>query len=197
IEKKGLPTGVEVTHPLTGEKQPVWVANYVLMGYGEGALMAVPAHDERDMEFALKYRLPIKPVIRHPLGEHTDAPWQPEYAEHGVLINSGNYNGLDHQQAVDAIAKDLAAKGLGEKQVQWRLRDWGISRQRYWGCPIPIIHCPACGDVAVPDKDLPVVLPEHLVPDGTGNPLNKLSEFVNTKCPDCGGAAKRETDTMD
>jgi len=197
IEKKGMPTGVSVSHPLTGEKLAVWVANYVLMGYGEGALMAVPAHDERDMQFALKYRLPIKPVIRHPLGERTDPPWRPQYAQYGVLINSGKYDGLGYQEAVDAIADDLRAKGLGEKQVQWRLRDWGISRQRYWGCPIPIIHCPACGDVAVPDKDLPVVLPEHLVPDGTGNPLNKLPEFVNTKCPACGRAAKRETDTMD
>jgi leucyl-tRNA synthetase len=197
IEKQGMPTGLFVTHPLSGEKLPVWVANYVLMTYGEGALMAVPAHDERDMEFALKYGLPIKPVIRHPLGSRTDPPWRPEYAEHGVLINSGKYDGLAYDEAVAAIAEDLQAKDLGEKQVQWRLRDWGISRQRYWGCPIPIIHCPACGDVPVPDQDLPVVLPEHLVPDGTGNPLNKLPEFVNTQCPECGRAAQRETDTMD
>jgi leucyl-tRNA synthetase len=197
IEKKGMPTGLFAEHPVTGEKLPIWVGNYVLMGYGEGAVQGVPAHDERDFAFALEYGLPIKPVIRHPLGDTVPAPWKPEYAEYGTLVNSGKYDGLDYQRAVDAIAADLSKKGLGEKQVQWRLRDWGVSRQRYWGTPVPIIHCPKCGDVAVPDKDLPVRLPEHLVPDGTGNPLNKLPEFVNTKCPECGVAAKRETDTMD
>jgi leucyl-tRNA synthetase len=197
IEKKGMPTGMTVTHPLSGEKLPVWVANYVLMGYGEGAVMAVPAHDERDFEFAHKYGLPIKPVIRHPLGERVDLPWRPEYAEYGVCINSGKYDGLPYQGAVDAIAVDLQKKALGEKQVQWRLRDWGISRQRYWGAPIPIVHCPSCGDVPVPDEQLPVKLPEHLVPDGTGNPLAKLPEFYETECPSCGRAARRETDTMD
>jgi leucyl-tRNA synthetase len=197
VEKKGVPTGVHVLHPLTNEKLPVWVANYVLMGYGEGALMAVPAHDERDMEFALKYQLPIKPVIRHPLGDRTDPPWKPEYAEHGVCINSGPYDGLGYQEAVDRIAEDLKSRQLGEKQVQWRLRDWGISRQRYWGCPVPIVHCPSCGDVPVPEDQLPVVLPENLVPDGTGNPLAKLPEFFATKCPSCRRPAKRETDTMD
>jgi leucyl-tRNA synthetase len=175
----------------------VWVANYVLMGYGEGAVMAVPAHDERDYEFALKYQLPIQPVIGHPLGDTVPAPWKPEYAEHGVCVNSGKYDGLDFQQATDAIAADLKKKSLGEKQVQWRLRDWGISRQRYWGTPIPIVHCVACGDVPVPDDQLPVVLPEDVVPDGTGNPLNKRASYVDTKCPSCGKPARRETDTMD
>ncbi len=197
IEKKGMPTGLYATHPLSGEQIPIWVANYVLMGYGEGAVMAVPAHDERDFEFALKYGLPIRPVIRHPLGDGVPAPWKPEYAEYGVCINSGPYDGLAYQDAVDRIANDLNAKNLGEKQVQWRLRDWGISRQRYWGCPIPIVHCPHCGDVPVPDEQLPVVLPEDLVPDGTGNPLAKLPAFYETDCPSCGRAARRETDTMD
>jgi leucyl-tRNA synthetase len=197
IEKKGMPTGLFVSHPLANEKIPVWVGNYVLMVYGEGAVMGVPAHDERDYEFALKYKLPIKPVIRHPLGDTVPAPWRPEYAEYGVCINSCKYNGLNYQQAVDAIAADLEAKGLGEKQVQWRLRDWGISRQRYWGTPIPIVHCAACGDVPVPDAELPVVLPEDVVPDGTGNPLAKRPQFYQTKCPQCSRPANRETDTMD
>jgi leucyl-tRNA synthetase len=188
IEKKGMTTGLSVSHPLTGEKIPVWVGNYVLMSYGEGAVMGVPAHDERDLEFAKKYRLPVKQVIQHPAGDPT---------AYGVLINSAKYDGLDYQQAVDAIAADLQQKNLGEKQTQWRLRDWGISRQRYWGCPVPIVHCPACGDVPVPDKDLPVKLPENLVPDGTGNPLAKMPQFYETECPDCGKPAKRETDTMD
>ncbi|HEY2338434.1 MAG TPA: leucine--tRNA ligase [Burkholderiales bacterium] len=197
IEKQGMPTGIFATHPLTGEKLPVWVGNYVLMGYGEGAVMGVPAHDERDYAFALKYKLSIKPVIRHPAGDRVDPPWRSEYAEYGVCINSGPYNGLSFGEAVNAIARDLKQKDLGEKQIQWRLRDWGISRQRYWGCPVPIIHCPSCGDVPVPDDQLPVRLPEHLVPDGTGNPLNKLPAFYETTCPSCGEPAKRETDTMD
>jgi leucyl-tRNA synthetase len=197
IEKKGMPTGLHAFNPITNEKIPIWVGNYVLMGYGEGAVMGVPAHDERDYAFALKYGLPIKPVIRHPLGDKVDPPWKAEYADYGVCINSGPYDGKGYQEAVDAIAADLTKKGLGEKQIQWRLRDWGVSRQRYWGTPIPIVHCPACGDVPVPDEQLPVKLPEHLVPDGTGNPLAKLPEFYETKCPQCSAPAKRETDTMD
>lgn len=196
-EKKGLPTGLSVTHPLTGEALPLWVANYVLMGYGEGAVMAVPAHDERDFAFARQYDLPIKPVIRTSAGDQTPAPWQDAYADYGTCINSGSYDGLDFAQAVDAIAADLNAKGLGEKKVTWRLRDWGVSRQRYWGTPIPIIHCPECGAVPVPDEQLPVILPDHLVPDGSGNPLNKHPEFLNVPCPNCGQPARRETDTMD
>ena len=200
-EKKGMATGLTVTHPLTGEALPLWVANYVLMGYGEGAVMAVPAHDERDFEFATKYGLPIKVVIAQP-GD-TDAPHASRLTPHvamtdyGVCINSGKYDGLDFDQAVDAIAADLAAKNLGEKKVTWRLRDWGISRQRYWGTPIPMIKCPECGDVPVPDEQLPVVLPEDLVPDGSGNPLAKSAAFLHCNCPRCGGAAQRETDTMD
>jgi leucyl-tRNA synthetase len=196
-EKKGLPTGLTVTHPLSGEPLPLWVANYVLMGYGEGAVMAVPAHDERDFEFAHKYGLPIRPVIRTSAGEDTPAPWQEAYAERGTLINSGKYDGQGFDAAVDAIAEDLAAKGLGEKRITWRLRDWGISRQRYWGTPIPIVHCPGCGEVPVPDDQLPVRLPEDLVPDGSGNPLARTPEFLETTCPKCDSKARRETDTMD
>ncbi|MBU1425468.1 MAG: leucine--tRNA ligase [Gammaproteobacteria bacterium] len=199
MEKEGVDTGLKVTHPLTGEQVPVWVGNYVLMGYGEGAVMAVPAHDERDFGFAKKYKLTIKQSISV-VGKNfsTDA-WQEWYAdkEQGVCVNSGKYDGLNYEQAVDAIAADLKAKNLGDKQVQWRLRDWGVSRQRYWGCPIPIIHCDSCGDVPVPDDQLPVVLPEDCVPDGSGNPLLKRADFLNCACPKCGKPAKRETDTMD
>jgi leucyl-tRNA synthetase len=199
MEKKGMPTGIFVEHPLSGDKVEVWVGNYVLMGYGEGAVMAVPAHDERDFHFAKQYGLPIRPVIDVGGQTFSTGAWQEWYAdkEHGVCSNSGKYNGMNYNAAVDAIAADLAAKGLGEKQVLYRLRDWGVSRQRYWGCPIPIIHCPDCGDVPVPDKDLPVVLPEDCVPDGSGNPLLKRADFVNCDCPKCGKPAKRETDTMD
>ena len=246
MEKKGMDTGLFVIHPLSGEKMPLWIANYVLMGYGEGAVMAVPAHDERDFEFTKKYGLPIKQVIHskapeaekieniihegaraadsaamHRLGneygdphgsgaenwdrlrreatEYDSNKWKEWYAdkERGVCMNSGKYNGLDFQQAFDAISSDLQAKGLGQKRTQFRLRDWGISRQRYWGCPIPIIHCHTCGDVPVPDEQLPVVLPEKVVPDGAGSPLAKMPEFYECTCPKCGGKARRETDTMD
>ncbi|GGL97200.1 leucine--tRNA ligase [Pseudomonas asuensis] len=196
-EKKGMPTPLFVEHPLTGEKLPVWVANYVLMHYGEGAVMAVPAHDERDFEFATKYSLPIKPVVRTSAGDETPAPWQAAYGEHGTLINSGEYDGLDFSAAFEAIGATLKNKGMGEARTQFRLRDWGISRQRYWGCPIPIIHCDSCGDVPVPEDQLPVVLPEDVIPDGAGSPLAKMPEFYECTCPKCGAAAKRETDTMD
>jgi leucyl-tRNA synthetase len=236
MEKEGVPTGFTVKHPLSGHQIEVWIGNYVLMSYGEGAVMGVPAHDERDFAFAKKYGLPIKQVIADrrlddPKGEgfgdgtgygggfgsgagrgdgsgsDTDAPkyaytserWHDWYADKyfGVCIDSGKYNGLAHEAAVDAIAADLKAKGLGEKQTQFRLRDWGISRQRYWGTPIPIIHCDACGVLPVPEKDLPVMLPEDLVPDGSGNPLNKCEAFLKCTCPKCGQPARRETDTMD
>ena len=216
MEKKGMPTGLFVTHPISGEQIPVWVGNYVLMTYGDGAVMGVPAHDERDFEFACKYGLPIKQVLsrreaqlRAKGEQFTDAAfahfefstqqWQPWYAdkEGSFCINSGRYDNLPYKEAVNAVAADLKQRGLGDKQVQWRLRDWGISRQRYWGCPIPLIHCAACGVVPVPDADLPVVLPEGLVPDGTGNPLNKTASFVQCSCPKCGAVARRETDTMD
>ncbi|NBF03247.1 leucine--tRNA ligase [Pseudomonas sp. Fl5BN2] len=196
-EKKGLPTSLFVEHPLTGEKLPVWVANYVLMHYGDGAVMAVPAHDERDFEFATKYSLPIKSVVRTSSGDENPAPWQDAYGEHGVLINSGEFDGLDFAGAFDAIEVALLKKNLGTSRTQFRLRDWGISRQRYWGCPIPIIHCDTCGDVPVPEDQLPVVLPEDVVPDGAGSPLARMPEFYECSCPKCGAPAKRETDTMD
>jgi leucyl-tRNA synthetase len=247
MEKKGMPTGIYVTHPLTGEQVEVWVGNYVLMSYGDGAVMAVPAHDERDWDFAVKNELPIKHVIvddrtridyQHLL-IHCGAPsgvspedvvksgffnylnqhYVPNYdsfsqagkevinrllewtrhcqPNKGYLIASGKYGSLASDDAVDAIAADLAAQNLGDKKVQFRLRDWGISRQRYWGCPIPIIHCKTCGDVPVPDDQLPVVLPENVEITGAGSPLARMPEFYETTCPKCGGHARRETDTMD
>jgi leucyl-tRNA synthetase len=195
-EKKGMETGLFVIHPLTGDKLPVWVANYVLMGYGEGAVMAVPAHDERDFEFATHYQLPIKAVIK-PQDADLSQPLTAAYTEHGVLFDSGEFNGLNFDTAFDAIANSLSAKKLGAKRTQYRLRDWGISRQRYWGCPIPIIHCASCGEVPVPADQLPVVLPEDVVMDGVGSPIKKDPSFYETTCPSCGGKATRETDTLD
>ncbi|MFO1281972.1 MAG: leucine--tRNA ligase [Burkholderiales bacterium] len=199
MEKEGVPTGLFVVHPLTGEKVEVWVGNYVLMAYGDGAVMGVPAHDERDFAFARKYGLPIRQVVAVDGGVFTDANWQPWYEDktRGRCVHSGKVDGLPYGPAVDAIAADLAAKGLGEKKVTYRLRDWGISRQRYWGTPIPIIHCVSCGSVPVPEKDLPVVLPEDCIPDGSGNPLAKREDFLAVACPSCGAPARRETDTMD
>ncbi len=198
-EKDGRRTGLTVTHPLTGEAVEVWVGNYVLMSYGDGAVMGVPAHDERDFAFARKFDLPIKQVVALEGQTFSVDAWQPWYEDkaRGVCVNSGRYDGLGYDAAIDAIAADLAARGLGEKRVQYRLRDWGISRQRYWGTPIPIIHCDDCGAVPVPYEDLPVVLPEDLVPDGSGNPLAKNEAFLRCKCPKCAKPARRETDTMD
>ncbi len=232
-EKKGMPTGLFVAHPLTGEQVEVWVGNYVLMSYGDGAVMGVPAHDERDFAFALKYSLVIKPVVSvaaslasaksdgasaTPGSSYAgsksspgvaDAPslrvfdtsvWHDWYAEKGagISVNSGEFDGLAFKPCVDAVAAALAAKGLGEKKTTWRLRDWGVSRQRYWGTPIPIIHCAEHGAVPVPEKDLPVILPQDCVPDGSGNPLVKHEGFhAGVVCPVCGQAARRETDTMD
>lgn len=229
-EKEGMPTGLFVTHPLTGAQVEVWVGNYVLMSYGDGAVMGVPAHDERDFAFAQKYGLRILPVYEYhnaipdyhklPAGarpsmsdlvEYVDPngewkewygikPNHPSYqnADRIIRINSGKYDNLTFEECIDAVASDLAAKGLGEKKTTWRLRDWGISRQRYWGTPIPIIHCADCGPQPVPEKDLPVVLPQDLVPDGSGNPLVKSEAFhAGVVCPCCGKPARRETDTMD
>ncbi|HJF27310.1 MAG TPA: leucine--tRNA ligase [Acinetobacter lwoffii] len=200
-EKKGMATGLSVKHPVTGEDIPVWIANYVLMSYGSGAVMAVPAHDERDFEFANKYGLTIKQVIDAKGAEDTDfdaTEWQEWYgSKAGKLVNSGEFDGLDFQGAYDAFLAKLEPTGLASSKVQFRLRDWGVSRQRYWGCPIPMINCDTCGQVPVPEEQLPVVLPTDVVPDGSGNPLNKMPEFYETTCPCCGGDARRETDTLD
>jgi leucyl-tRNA synthetase len=199
MEKKGVPTGFFVTHPLTNKPVEVWIGNYVLMSYGEGAVMGVPSHDERDFAFAKKFGLPIIQVIAKDGETFSADAWQPWYGETDgtYCVNSGKYNGLHFEEARKAISDDLKALGVGELQVQFRLRDWGISRQRYWGTPIPIIHCPDCGPVPVPEKDLPVILPEDLIPDGSGNPLNKCDAFLKCTCPKCGKPARRETDTMD
>lgn len=190
-EKKGMDTGLFITHPLNGEQLPVWVANYVLASYGEGAVMAVPAHDERDFEFANKYNLPIKAVIKQ--SDNDVLPM----TEHGVLFNSAQFDGLNFETSSDAISSALNAKNLGKKRTQFRLRDWGISRQRYWGCPIPIVHCAVCGEVPVPVEQLPVVLPVDVVMDGVGSPIKKDPSFYETTCPTCDGKATRETDTLD
>lgn len=198
-EKEGMSTGLYVQHPFTNEPVEVWVGNYVLMGYGDGAVMGVPGHDERDFAFALKYGLEIVQVV-HVDGEHYDYKhWHDWYAdkERGVTINSDIFSGFAYKDAVNAVAHQLELKGLGEKKTTWRLRDWGVSRQRYWGTPIPIIHCDVHGAVPVPEQDLPVVLPQDCVPDGSGNPLNKREDFLACNCPVCGKPARRETDTMD
>jgi leucyl-tRNA synthetase len=198
-DKKGVSTGLFVQHPLTHQPVAVWVGNYVLMSYGDGAVMGVPAHDERDFAFAQKYGIDIQQVVGIDGEAFSHDHWQDWYADkqRGVCINSDCFSGLPHQAAVDAVAAALAAHGLGEKKTTWRLRDWGISRQRYWGTPIPIIHCDTHGAVPVPEADLPVVLPENLIPDGSGNPLAKHAAFLNVPCPTCGRPARRETDTMD
>lgn len=193
MEKKGMYTGLDAMHPLTGERVPVWVANFVLMTYGTGAVMAVPGHDQRDYEFAQKYSIPITQVIDAE-GDLNEAA----ITEKGVLINSDSFNGMDFTQAFDAMAKQFKADGTGRVQINYRLRDWGVSRQRYWGCPIPIIYCDDCGAVAVPEAQLPVVLPEEVVFDETGgSPIKRMPAFYETTCPKCAGSAKRETDTFD
>ena len=199
-EKEGMPTGLFVSHPLTGKPVEVWVGNYVLMSYGDGAVMGVPAHDERDFEFALKYQLPIQQVVASKGVAFSHTEWHDGFGDkaNGVLVNSGQYDGLSFKDALEAVAADLTAKGLGEKKTTWRLRDWGVSRQRYWGTPIPIIHCDEHGAVPVPEKDLPVILPLDCIPDGSGNPLNKHEGFhAGVVCPVCGKPSRRETDTMD
>lgn len=205
-EKRGMDTGLKAVHPITGQRVPVWVANFVLMGYGTGAVMAVPGHDQRDFEFATKYGLPIVQVIqlKEPRNEderHYDSTrWQDWYADKTrefQLINSAEFDGLDFHEAFEALAERFERKGQGQRRVNYRLRDWGVSRQRYWGCPIPVIHCPQCGAVPVPDDQLPVLLPENVTLDGLKSPLKADPVWRTTTCPECGGAAERETDTFD
>ncbi len=238
-EKRGIDTGLRAVHPISGERLPIWIANFVLMGYGTGALMAVPAHDERDWEFATKYGLPKKIVIvdaetaeaLRALGERDALAFDPmsvalgqasvesasdrealeqrlrdfahrievekAFTEHGMLVNSGEFSGLGFNDALDAFARKLEADNHGKRAVHWRLRDWGVSRQRYWGCPIPIIHCPKCGAVPVPEDQLPVVLPENVEFSGVRSPLKSDPAWRKTRCPECGGDAERETDTFD
>ncbi|EGL55904.1 leucyl-tRNA synthetase [Methylophaga aminisulfidivorans MP] len=195
-EKKGVDTGLLAIHPVTGEQVPVWAANFVLMGYGTGAVMSVPAHDQRDFEFAQKYQLPIKQVIK-PVNQQEIDLTKAAFTDKGELINSKQFDGLKEQEAFDAIADFLVSQNKGERQVNYRLRDWGVSRQRYWGTPIPIINCDDCGAVAVPEQDLPVVLPEDVIVDGSGSPIKSMPEFYECSCPKCGKPAQRETDTFD
>lgn len=195
-EKKGVDTGLLAIHPVTGEQVPVWAANFVLMGYGTGAVMSVPAHDQRDFEFAQKYQLPIKQVIK-PVNQQDIDLTKAAFTDKGELINSKQFDGLKEQEAFDAIADFLVSQNKGERQVNYRLRDWGVSRQRYWGTPIPIINCDDCGAVAVPEQDLPVVLPEDVIVDGSGSPIKSMPEFYECSCPKCGKPAQRETDTFD
>ena len=196
LEKKGMNTGYYATHPLTGEPVPIWVANFVLMEYGSGAVMSVPGHDQRDWEFATKYNLPIKQVIESMSEDPVDLRVA-AFTAKGSLVNSGQFNGLGFSEGFSAIAKALEEKGLGSKQVNFRLRDWGVSRQRYWGCPIPIIHCEKCGAVPVPEDQLPVELPRDIVFEGVGSPIKKMPEWYQVACPECGRDAVRETDTFD
>ena len=195
-EKKGVATGLQAVHPLTGERVPVFAANFVLMGYGEGAVMAVPAHDQRDWEFAQQYDLPVKQVITPADGAEVDLS-AAAFVDKGVLVDSGDFTGLTSQQAFEAIAECLSREDKGSQRTTYRLRDWGVSRQRYWGCPVPIINCASCGAVPVPDDQLPVVLPEEVSFEGVGSPIKKMPEFFQTTCPRCGGEAERETDTFD
>jgi leucyl-tRNA synthetase len=195
MEKKGRPLGIDAIHPITGDRIPVWAANFVLMGYGTGAIMAVPGHDERDHEFARRYGLPIRQVIAPP-GEAIDIQTA-AFTGQGVMINSGEFDGLSSREGFERVAEWLESRGLGRRRVNYRLRDWGVSRQRYWGTPIPVINCGDCGVVPVPDKDLPVRLPEDVEFDGSGSPLKRMPEFYQTECPKCGKAAERETDTFD
>lgn len=196
MEKKGMALGISAIHPISGEDVPLWVANFVLMSYGTGAVMAVPGHDQRDYEFAKKHGLPIVQVIAPSDGSAADLAEQ-AYLEHGVLVNSGEYDGLSFQQAFDAIADRSEKENRGARRVNYRLRDWGVSRQRYWGTPIPIIYCDDCGALPVPEDQLPVVLPEDVAMTGVGSPLKEMPEFYETTCPGCGKAARRETDTFD
>lgn len=196
MEKAGLATHLSVVHPLTGEALPVWVANFVLMEYGSGAVMSVPGHDQRDWEFAHKYNIPIVQVVE-PVGDTPCDLAEAAFTDYGQLINSGEFDGLDFAGAFDAIADALATKDRGRRVTNYRLRDWGVSRQRYWGCPIPMIHCDACGVVPVPESDLPVVLPTDVRFEGVSSPLKKMDSFLNVDCPQCGAAAQRETDTFD
>ncbi|MGB1140734.1 MAG: leucine--tRNA ligase, partial [Halioglobus sp.] len=200
MEKLGMDTGLTATHPLTGKEIPIWVANFVLMSYGSGAVMSVPAHDERDHAFATKYGLPIVQVIDKPGSKYDAGEWQEWYAEKSddtCTINSDEFDGKGFNDAFNAIADKLEGMGKGKRTVNFRLRDWGVSRQRYWGAPIPIINCEGCGSVPVPEEDLPVVLPTDVEFEGVGSPIKKMPEFYETTCPSCGKPATRETDTFD